>query len=147
MTEVATRRKPRSKRPDGTEYSSDPKERHAQLVADGKLGAKGSELAKEHGKRGGRPRKPRAAELIAEKARQEAEKLWSAYEAGLDEEQPVRVRMEAAGAVLDIERREAQQQLEEDKFDQMSDQELEDEFERLTNSAFTRSALGEPVAA
>jgi len=46
-------------RPSGEPYSSDARTRYAQLVADGRLGAPGSELARRNAARGGRrPRRP-----------------------------------------------------------------------------------------
>lgn len=92
----------RKLRPDGTPYSSDRAERHAQLVEDGKLGAAGSELAKEHGKKGGRPRKVSAQELVAAKAREDAEEIYAALKKGLTSSSE-KTRIDSAKAILEIE--------------------------------------------
>lgn len=144
--EVARTRRGRQKklRPDGTEYSSDPKERHAQLVEDGKIGGKGSELARIQGAKGGRPRKPRPAELIAEKARENAERMWKVYDDALHEDQPIKVRMAAAKDLNDIVKDEARLQLDEDKFDDRSKDELVAEMNELLHDPIIRAALSGP---
>lgn len=128
-TEVATTRgRPRKLRPNGQTYSSDPKVRYQELVEDGKIGP-------EFGKLGGRPRKKRAAEIVAEHARKKADEIIRVFDAALEEDMPIRVRMEAAQALIKIERDEDQLQLEEDKFEEMSRDEL---------VAGLRDVLGDP---
>lgn len=96
-------------RPDGSEYSKDPKIRHQELVADGKLGAKGSELARQNGAKGGRPRKVSAQQLVAEKARDEAEEIWEALRAGIDSDS-TKEKRESAKEILAWEERHMRRQ-------------------------------------
>lgn len=92
----------RALRPDGSNYSKDPRERWQQLVEDGKVGGKGSELAKEHGKLGGRPRNVSAQEFVREKAREDAERIYGGLSAGLDSNSSKEKR-DSAKAILDYE--------------------------------------------
>lgn len=92
----------KKQRPNGGYYSSDPKERYAQLIEDGKVGAPGSELARQNGAKGGRPRKVSAQELVAEKARDEAEEIWEGLRAGLRSDS-AKQRRESALSILAIE--------------------------------------------
>ncbi len=139
---IPVNRPDRSKklRPDGTEYSKDPKERHQQLIADGKLGAKGSELARQQGRLGGRPRKPRAGQKIAEHASREVDRIISALDDALDSGNE-RIRMEAAREFVRIEREEAALQLDEDRFDQMSKDELVNAVSELLADSAMASVL------
>jgi hypothetical protein len=59
-------------RPSGEPYSSDPRERHAQLVGEGKIGGRGSEVARAHELLGGRPGivKPTRLQVPAEDMRE-----------------------------------------------------------------------------
>jgi hypothetical protein len=88
-------------------YPSDPKERARMLVAEGKIGGPrpGS----------GRPRKKRAAELIAEKAQRNAEKIWSAFEDALEPSKPDSIRLAAAKELVALENRESELQLKEER--------------------------------
>lgn len=126
--------RPRKTRPDGSYYSSDPKERYQQLRDDGKVGP-------QFGKLGGRPRKPRAAEVVAEHARKEADRIIGALDDALDEEQPIRVRMEAAQAFIRIEKDEASLQLDEDRVDTMPREQLEAEFAEMLSDPVVRGML------
>jgi hypothetical protein len=96
-------------RPDGSAYSKDPKIRHDQLIEDGKIGGKGSELARQNGAKGGRPRKITAQELVAERARDEAEEIWSGLRAGLSSDS-AKQRRESALAILAIEEKHLKRQ-------------------------------------
>lgn len=97
-------RRERKLRPSGEPYSSNPTERHAQLVADGKIGGRGAEdLARAHGALGGRPRNVRPVRVgvpeadvqdllrAAEGAEREADRLG-------DLARRLRRRAESAGA-------------------------------------------------
>lgn len=90
-------------------YSSDPKERARQLVAEGKIGGarKGA----------GRPRHKRASELVAEKAETHANKIVAAYLNALDPNNTIKpeIRLQAAREWLEIERQERELQLKEEK--------------------------------
>ena len=82
------------------QYSSDPRERARELVAAGKLGGA------KYGRMGGRPRKPRAGELAAQQAAEHAEQIVQAFADALHPSQPPLVRLRAAVAWLDLERKE-----------------------------------------
>lgn len=131
----AGRRRERSKRPDGSYYSRDSAERMRQLQEDGKVGP-------QFGKLGGRPRKPRAAELIAENARKHADEVWKALYSGLDEDNPVRVRQESAMNILRVEREEAHLQIEEDKLDDMPKEQLIAEIREAFENPMILATLG-----
>lgn len=66
----------RKTRPDGSFYSSDASERAMQLKEDGKIGG-------QFGKLGGRPRKPRASEILAEEARKNTEEFIEVLKRGI----------------------------------------------------------------
>jgi hypothetical protein len=127
-TESGCRKKHRT---DGSHYSADPAVRMAELKAEGRIGA-------EFGKLGGRPRKPRAAEAVAEHARQHADRIIDALDSGLDSENE-RIRMEAAQAFIKIEKDEASIQLDEDEFDQMSAQEQLKQLKDLAGDPVLRA--------
>lgn len=59
-------RRERVGRPDGSPYSADPRRRYRELVADGKLGAPGSELARRYAAMGGRHPRRRPVDLPPE---------------------------------------------------------------------------------
>lgn len=63
----------------------------------------------------GRPRKKRAAEIVAEAAERSAKDIIDAFKDALDPEQPASVRLQAAKQWLEVENREAALQLQEDK--------------------------------
>lgn len=96
------------------ELSDEERERRRQnmqkLRDEGKIGP-------QFGKLGGRPRKPRATEMIAERARQHSEEIAQVFIDAIDPEQPMKVRLEAANSFAKIDRDEAQLKLQEDKFD------------------------------
>jgi hypothetical protein len=125
----------RSQRPDGSLYSSDPKERYQQLVEDGKIGP-------QFGKLGGRPRKPRAAEAMAEYAKQKTDEMKAAFDAALEQKDDnPRLAMEAARGLIEIERGETQLQHEEEKLDNMSREQLENELFTLLGNPAIIAAL------
>ena len=133
--EPTKRGTPRKLRPNGEPYSSDPKERYQQLVADGKIGP-------EFGKLGGRPRKKRAAEIVAEHARKKADEIIQVFDDALDEENHIRVRMEAANALIKIERDEAHVQLEEDKMEEWSREQLADALREVLSDPQIAAVVG-----
>ena len=90
-------------------YPTDRSQRAAQLVAEGRLGGP------TYGRLGGRPRKPRAGELVAEAARENAAQIIAAFEAGVVEGVPPSTRASVAEKWLKIESAEAQLQLEEER--------------------------------
>lgn len=137
--EPAKNRRPKKVRPNGELYSSDPKERYQQLVEDGKIGP-------QFGRLGGRPRKPRAAEKVAEYARREADKIIGAYEEALDGDN-TRLKMEAANALIKIERDEASLQLEEDEFDKLSAEDQAAAIVALMSDPMLAAALNPAVPA
>jgi hypothetical protein len=87
----------------------------------------------------GRPRKIRAAEIVAEEATKNARQIVAALVDALDPEQPIKVRIEAAQKWLDIENKESALQLKEDKeWANLSEEEL---AKRITAS-FARMVEG-----
>lgn len=88
-------------------YPSDPSERARMLVAEGKIGGPRAGS--------GRPRKRRAAELVAEKAQRHADKIWSAFEDALDPSKPDSIRLAAAKELIALEHRESDLQLKEER--------------------------------
>jgi hypothetical protein len=126
-------------------YSSDPRERALQLVAEGKIGGPG---------RGqGRKRKPTAAEHVATVARQERQRIAAAYLDALDEGQPARVRLEAARRLLEAEERLAEREDrhgQRERFDvdgmywsTLSDDALVEEYARM-RATIPQWALADP---
>ena len=97
----------RKTRPDGTYYSSDPSERAMQLKEDGKIGG-------HFGKLGGRPRKPRAMEKVAEAAQKEADNIIKVFKDGIEDDS-MKTRLAAANSWLAIEDRETQLRLQEER--------------------------------
>lgn len=94
-------------------------ERMKKLHAEGKAGP-------QFGKMGGRPRKKRATEVIAEQAAEDAQKLLAVYQDGIAEHQPISIRLKAAEAYRNIEQSEAKLGMEEEEHvRKMSKEELE----------------------
>ncbi len=86
-----------------------------ELVASGRLG--GSEF----GKLGGRPRKKRASEIIAEKATDEADKIWNKLQELMFESESEKVSLEAIKQVISIEEQERKVEVEEEvRYEQLS---------------------------
>jgi hypothetical protein len=81
-------------------YSSNPSQRARELVAAGKLGGA------KYGRMGGRPRTPRASEIAAREAQEHAEEIVAAFRDALHPSQPIMVRIRAAVAWLNLERKE-----------------------------------------
>lgn len=73
------------------------------------------------GKKGGRPRKPRASQEVAEEARKAAQDLVQVFKDGIDPEKPMGTRLKAAELWLGIEEKEAKLQLAEEKQDEQLD--------------------------
>lgn len=73
-----------------------------------------------------RPRRVRAAQAVAEVAREQAEQLKDVFRDGLSPERPFPQRLKAAQALLEVEREEARLTKDEDaaEFDAMTKQEL-----------------------
>lgn len=96
-----------------------------RLHAEGKLGGK------EFGKLGGRPRKKRAAEIVAEKAADEAQLIVDAYIDALKSDN-MNVRLQAARDWLGVELKEAELQLKEDRdFNKLNKDEIIGELVEL----------------
>lgn len=83
----------------------------------------------------GRPRKPRAAEHVAEEARKEAAKIAQAFKDAIDPSQPIGVRVHAAKTWLEIENKESELTLREDR--ELRDMSQE-ELAQLVASRFTQ---------
>jgi hypothetical protein len=97
----------RKTRPDGSFYSSDPSIRARELQEDGKIGG-------HFGKLGGRPRKPRAMEKVAEEAQKESAKIIQVFK-DLVESDSEKTRLAAANSWLAIEQQETQLRLQEER--------------------------------
>ena len=130
--------KERKTRPNGEFYSSDPSERALQLKEDGKIGP-------QFGAKGGRPRKKRATEMAAEKARAHADQITKVFLDGIDEEQPMRMRLAAANSWLGIEQEEAKLQLQEEKHDLDLENASRDDLIGFLADALTQGNLAEAV--
>ena len=102
MGEVA-----RKTRPDGSHYSSDPSERALQLKEDGKIGG-------QFGKLGGRPRKPRASEKVAEAAQKDADQIIKVFK-DLVTSDSEKTRLAAANSWLAVEQEETKLRLQEER--------------------------------
>lgn len=114
--------KPRKERPNGKGfYSSDPKERMAQMQEDGIVGPQFGKLG------GGRKRQHRSAAVaVAEMAAEQADAVRKVFLDGIDDSQPIGVRLQAAKELLkvesdqlDREAREAAQEFERMNKDQL----------------------------
>jgi hypothetical protein len=88
-------------------------DRAKKLHAEGKLGGA------KFGRMGGRPRKKRASETVAEAAVKQAnrEDIVRVFEDAVADSQPIGVRLKGAEAWLAIEREERKLSLQEDEFD------------------------------
>jgi hypothetical protein len=101
--------------------SDDERERRRQhmlrLHAEGRAGA-------EYGKLGGRPRKKRSSELVAEKAAQEADFIWSKLREKVDSENE-KVSLDAIKHIHSIEDQERKIEVEEEvRYEQLKSNEL-----------------------
>jgi hypothetical protein len=88
----------------------------------------------------GRPRKKRAAEIVADEARKEANKIIAALKDSLDPMNPASVRLQGAKQWLDIENKEAALQLQEDREDRELQKMDQDELLERVGEAFVRLA-------
>jgi hypothetical protein len=114
-------------------YPSDPSERARQLVEEGRIGGPRPGA--------GRPRKPRATELIAQAAIEHADELIAALVAGIAPDQPADERSRAAdrwgrlilqeGALQQRERAEDRA----DAYSAMTDDEVRREFASVVVAA------------
>lgn len=128
---------------DSKRYSSDPKERAKQLVAEGKIGG-----AREGS---GRPRKKRVSEVINEKIESHAEEIWNVYLDSISETSSPQIRLQAARDLLEIERKEVEHQRSEDEdLKRMNKDQLISElvgsFNRLVDSGFVPTQVIESEA-
>lgn len=128
-----TGRKERKKRPDGSNYSLDPKERALQLRDDGKIGPQFAHHSRE--------RKPRVAQDVAAFASDKRQLIKQAFLKGLTDKNP-KVAMQAANDLLAIERQESQLQLDEDKLEHASRDDLVIQVMALLNDPVMSSSLG-----
>jgi hypothetical protein len=126
----------RKTRPDGSYYSSDARERMKQLQEDGKMTPAAGFLAAP----AKRKKAKRAAEVLAEMASEEAEKIKQVFMDGIDAHQPMSIRLQAAKQILEVEGKEEElaMQREKQEFEQMSHSELRtnvvDMLERLNRA-------------
>jgi hypothetical protein len=104
------------------ELSDEEREKRRQRImalnAEGRAGA-------EYGKLGGRPRKPRASETIAQKARDDAERLYEILKQNAEEAKRPADQIKAVDTILRIEREDRRdEEREEEKLDQLDRDEL-----------------------
>ena len=117
-------------------YSSDPKERARQLVAEGKIGGPRAGS--------GRPRKdrqtgdhlPTAASVVAKAARENADKIVAVFEDAVEAGQADRTRLAAAKSWLGVEGEEAEREI----------RQAEVEVERQALETMSRDELVESLA-
>jgi hypothetical protein len=76
---------------------------------------KAGKVGPEYGKLGGRPRKPRAAELLAQEAEKHKEQMLQVLKDSIDSNQPIGVRQKGLDQWLAIEREERRLEMDEDE--------------------------------
>lgn len=103
-------------------------ERMQKLRKEGKVGP-------EYGKLGGRPKKPRASELLAQEAEKHKDELLSVLKDAIDPNQPIGVRQKALDQWLAIEREERKMEMdEEEHYAKMDREELMDDIAKRLSS-------------
>lgn len=95
------------------QLSEEERERRSALAR--RLHQEGRFGGAEYGKLGGRPRKKRASEIVADEAKENAQKIVNAFLDALDEEKHIDTRVRAAKQWIEIEQREEALQMEEEK--------------------------------
>lgn len=112
----------RSHRPNGDHYSSDSSLRVKQMNEDGKMGGKA------FGALGGarKTQKRRATEIVAEAAAEHAESIKQVFIDGIDANNPIGIRLQAAKEFLKVEESDIERDLAERKaeFDAMNKEQL-----------------------
>lgn len=89
------------------------------LIASGKLGGK------QYGKLGGRPKNKRSSELVAEKAAEEADKIWKKLREIIFESESEKLSLEAIKHVHSLEEQERKVNVEEEvRYEQLKHNEL-----------------------
>lgn len=83
-------------------------ERMKKLHAEGKAGP-------QFGKMGGRPRKKRAGEEVAEGASDDRKKILEVFRRAIDKDQPISIQMKGAEALLKAEEREGRLSMDEEE--------------------------------
>lgn len=120
-TEVVPAKEDGKRRPDGSLYSTDRSERMRQLHEDGKMGPQFGKLG------GGRKRQHEtAAKAVREMAAEEAEAIKKVFLDGIDEKQPISIRMHAAEKLLKVEGEQVDRELrvEQADFDRQNKEQL-----------------------
>lgn len=100
-----------------------------QLHAEGRAGAA-------FGKLGGRPKKPRASEKIAEAAEKHSTEILQVLKDAIDPNQPMSVRQKAVDQWLSIEKDERRLEIEEEQHSAEMDR---DELIKLISSKLSRN--------
>lgn len=119
--------KPKRKVNISPEESRRRSERMQRMRKEGKVGP-------QFGKLGGRPRKVRASELIAEQASKKRKEIAKVLEDAIDEEQPITVRMKGVQMITDIEKSERSMEMAEDEhYAKMNKDEMIDEMAKKLN--------------
>lgn len=113
-------------------------ERALQLKAEGKIGG-------QYGKLGGRPRKPRATEIAAEEARNNAEDLIQVFKDGIDPENPMKIRLASANSWFGIEQEEAKLKIQEEKLDFDIEKANRDDLVEYLKNALTEGPLADQI--
>lgn len=132
----------KSHRPDNSHYSLDRATRMKEMQEDGKMGPQFGALG------GARPKsRRRAAEVVAESAAENAEKIKQVFLDGIDEGNAIGVRLQAAKELLkvegdDIEREMKQKQAE---FDAMNKEELVGSIQEMLSRLTRAGAIAGEV--
>lgn len=109
-------------------YSADPKIRMKELQQEKRIGGT------EYGSKGGRPRKPRAGAIVAEKIQEHADEFGQVLIDGVRSSND-KIRLMSVNTAMDIERHETKLQMEEEKHDkEMSKDELMAGIQNMLNS-------------
>lgn len=108
-----------------------------ELTQQGKIGP-------QYGKLGGRPRKPRATEIVAEKAKQHAEEIANVFlDIIQNQDEKSAAKLAAANSWLEHEQKEAQLQLQEEKHDLDLENASQAELMEFLVDALTQGNLAE----
>lgn len=126
----------------GEHYSTDIKERNAQLVQEGRMGPQFGGLSAGNSKK-----KKRALELVAEQASERAQEINDALFDGLSAEQPQAIRMQAAKEILKSETEHEAMVAAQRKeiFEDMNKRELVDEITKMMGELRRAGQLADSV--
>jgi hypothetical protein len=134
----------RSHRPgSGEHYSSDPSIRAQQLMDEGKIGPHHAHLGGAKSKH-----KRRATEIVAEAAAEAAEEIKQVFIDGIDTNNPIGIRLQAAKDFLKVEGEDIEREMRERQaeFDQMNKEQLVGEISGMIERLNRAGAIAGEVA-